>query len=846
MKFNLKNIRMLEFLLALGMLIFSVWFNLRLYHLEPTAKVDPNDNSFQFALVDRANTVWSFAKRHCPPGIFGIACVTNDLIDHWVPNWAQGYNLPFYYSHMPQIVIVGSWRMLSGVLGGMTLFAFYHWIIYFLLCFFPVVVFVALRAAGLPWLTAGIGAVLSTQLSTDGLYGLDPPSFLWRGYGLSSQLFSMIWLPLAIGFTYRFYNLPEPETGMLPDHPGARDIARRTMRELTDTVLPHSADKTRLRNFWIAVAFLIVTTAGHLGIGVMALLSAAVIAYTRPVEDFLRQRRFQEFWTGIITSTIRLGFLGAATVFFLAYWILPVLLYNNYHNISVWDPIWKFNSYGWKETMIRFFNGDLFDFGRVPAFTVLTLIGMVAATGVVFPLRELISGSTQNSRTEQDTDERRPPLFAFTLLFVFWMLLYFGRTTWGGLINLIPGMTEFHISRFIVGVHAIGLFLAPIGVASLGSAVAFLLFRFFSTRKKLAYADMPPYIAWIVTLVVLFLFARPIYRQTVYYNELNDKLIVQGNNNFDKVDANIQALFAKLRTLPPARVFAGRGGGWGKDFRVAETPMYMYISAYGINTALWLPETWSMNSDTEQYFSEDKAKDYDLYNLKWIAAPPDQKPQPFWKKLAENPFWTLYESPTTGYFTLGTRTQAVVAKKTDLINIVRLWIQSDAHKNGLFPQIAYKDSEVVPDVNVPVIRMTDEVSYRSASGDLLNIFAANPIYAGDKPNAELLGPEKDDTDQLFSTTVKVGQGCTECYLILKQTFHPDWRATVNGQTVKPIAVFPFFVGIPLDHPGVVEVKVWYAPHPWKLPLLTLSLLTAVGLLLSPVIYKKMKTGKARV
>src|SRR3989344_8968599 len=59
--------------------------------------------------------------------------------------------------------------------------------------------------------------------------------------------------------------------------------------------------------------------------------------------------------------------------------------------------------------------------------------------------------------------EHQRQYFPFFLLFIFWLILYFGRTTWGNLINLIPGMSEFHQSRFIVGVHVAGLFLIPIG-----------------------------------------------------------------------------------------------------------------------------------------------------------------------------------------------------------------------------------------------------------------------------------------------------------------------------------------------------------------------------------------------
>jgi hypothetical protein len=202
----------IELLIGIALTVYAVWFNLNLYKLEPTATTDPNDNNFQFALVDRANTVWDFARDKCSREFFLAypICHLSYMTDHWVPNWAQGYNVPYYYSHTPQIAIVASYRFFTSVhvIHGMSLFQYYHWIIYFLLCLFPIPLFIALRVIGLTWFMAGVGAVFGTHLSTDGLYGLDPSSFLWRGYGLSSQLYAMIFLPLSLAYSWRYINEP--------------------------------------------------------------------------------------------------------------------------------------------------------------------------------------------------------------------------------------------------------------------------------------------------------------------------------------------------------------------------------------------------------------------------------------------------------------------------------------------------------------------------------------------------------------------------------------------------------------------------------------------------------------
>ena len=82
----------LEHILGILLLIFAIGCGLWIYRLEPTATTDPNDNTFQYALVERTNVIFDYALK--------TRNITL-LFDHWVPNWAQGYNLPSYYSHIP-------------------------------------------------------------------------------------------------------------------------------------------------------------------------------------------------------------------------------------------------------------------------------------------------------------------------------------------------------------------------------------------------------------------------------------------------------------------------------------------------------------------------------------------------------------------------------------------------------------------------------------------------------------------------------------------------------------------------------------------------------------------------
>ena len=722
-------------LIGIIMVLFAIGFNLWTYRQEPTAKLDPNDNTFQYALVYRTNQIWDFANKTCPHSLFTIFCSLSYLTDHWVPNWAQGYNLPYYYSHLPQITIVASWRIFH--FG--SLFQYYHYVIYLLLCLFPLSLFVALRIIGLSWISAGIGALIASHLSTDGLYGLDPASFLWRGYGLSSQLFAMIWLPLAIAYAFRGKIKP-------------------------------------------AILTLALTTTGHLGIGIIAFFSIAIVG-------FKHLKKLPIIYGGVLLL--------------LGYWIIPILLGSNYHNISVWDPIWKFDSYGYREVLKNLFNGDLFDFSRFPILTLLVFVGIFVA---LFSIQH----------------------FAFGILFVFWLLFYFGRTTWGGLVNLIPSMEEFHLSRFIVGLHITGLFLIPIGID--------WIFEKTTLLNKLVLSVL------CVLLVLSLIFS--VYPQTLRYSSYNDTLIKQANDNFTNVDADTSLLLStindKLQTNP-SRVYFGRGGGWGKDFRVAETPMYLYMSTFGIPTLTWLPETWSPNSDTEQYFSEDVAAHYRLYNIKYVVTPidlPKDNIQPFWKPLMTGKTWRLYTvdvgdpshlgnigNLSYGYISTGIRPAIISSSKQNFTNVVRLWIQSDTHTKGLYPKLTF-DKDYPKNTGLPNFRMIDEVTYQIPDGTRHNLFSEPPLYLsplGNLGDLMKITSQSQDSDMVFRATVEAKEGCSECLVILHQTYHPSWKATIDGKSAETLIVFPFYTAVKLESAGTQEIVFSYEPSMLKKLLLFVSL-----------------------
>jgi len=899
-----NNITIEKFIGVL-LVLFAIGFNLWVYRLEPSALVDPNDNAFQYALVDRTNQIWSFADKKCsspkegshPMGWkdailpflpFRTFCQVSYLADHWVPNWAEGYNLPYYYSHIPQILIVASWRLLSSAIQQfnnitISLYSYYHLVIYLLLCFFPLSVYLALRVLRLTALTSGLGALIASQISTDGLYGLDPPSFLWRGWGLSSQLFAMIFLPLAIAHTWKFLQ------------------SNLTIYQYNNVTMGNKLKKWIVsmisqKDFILGVMFLTFTTAGHLGLGMIAFLSIAAIAISPFVASFLaspsqiaillycyiakrkntanRQQYNNITIQQLFVPIKKLFILFGLTILILSYWIVPAFLGDMYHNFSVWDPLWKFNSYGVFEILKNFFNGDLFDFGRFPVLTLLVLIGLFTS---LWSSNNLTIQQYNNDKKTLLTEKSLGCYFPFGLLFIFWFLMYFGRSTWGGLLDFIPGLKEFHQSRFLIGVHLAGLFLIPIGIQ-------FLIQQF----SNLAIQQSNQIVKWlycyIVKMIVIIGVILLVYPQTIRYATHNDFLIKRANADYLKIKPDIDSLISKLSALGstrPGRVYSGRGGSWGRSLRVAETPLYMYLSTYGLPTVLWLPETWSPNSDTEQFMSEDNLYHYLLYNIRYIVTPnpPVGEPMPFWKLLKETPSWRLYEvskasnvsmqkssdtfdtsdTSSFGYLAAGIRPAIVASSKYDFINLIHLWIQSDYPKQGLYPQLLLSNNLTMQQFNnllnnnLPRFTMRDEATYetpaRNASSPadaggpdlkLHSLFSEPPRYSisqqcNNVNNITILS-QKDEADMVFTAKIEVKQSCPESLVILRQSYHPSWRATIDGEPVEPINVFPFYNAILIKDPGIHEVVFSYQPSPVKIVLLVLSLISLIALISLSVVY----------
>ncbi len=817
----------LAWIILAATIIFHLWLN----YPETQILADPNDNIFQYSLIARTDWVWE--NYGCP---LSLSCLPN-LTDHNVPAWAEGYPLPFYYSHIPQIATVSSYRLIVKPLTSLfqlsySLYQYYNLTKYLLLCLFPLSVFFALRLVGFNPLFSALGAFFASNFSTDGLYGIDPPSFLWRGYGLTSQLYAMIFFPLALAFIYK-------------------TLANPSFSFSFPLKITHSFKSIIKSDFFFSILFLTLTFAGHLGMGIIAVISTIPFLF------------FDLKIKHIIGRIKKLIIIFAIVVFLLAYWIIPVFLYSNYHIISFWDPIWKFDSYGWFEVIRQFFQGEIFDWGRLPVVTILVIIGFFMMLA--------------NNR-----------LFPFSLLFAMWFLLYFGRTTWGGLINFIPGMSDFHQHRFIVGLQIAAIFLIPAGIEYIFNLISNLIrcladqISNFQIKNLIRNAliltagdargrspdgarvkehrregnsrqnPLIKIIIFILTAAVVVLLGYLTIKQTINYASLNNKWIGEANYAYLYDKKNFDELISYLNSLTPARVYAGRPGNWGKNFRLGSTEMYMLLGISGLDVSQFLPETWSMMSENEQNFDERLPEDYDLLNIRYIIAPQNQgfpKEASLSKKFG--PF-EVYEIPTSGWFDVVSSPMFVKTDKTNFINLVHLWHRSYPRRWKMHPIITVEKNAAIPPGTEKAIEMINEVSYKDISNSSnqsnppnksQNIFTDFPfVFLEATVSARLTENIKDGTGtealisqekverQTYSAKIKIPDKCPNCLVMFKMSYHPDWQVKIDGRLVNKYAVFPFYLAVKVP-PGEHTVEFTYLPNTLKVALIIIEVLTVVSIII---------------
>lgn len=650
-----------------------------------------------------------------------------DPTDPWLSTITEGFPLFHHYQHLPHLVL-GALRWLLG--DTVSSLALLRGSQLLLLLAFPWSVArttsrFADRSAGC---FAGISAVL---LATDGLYGLDLSSYGWNGVGLTTQL----WGAVLLGPTWVV----------------TRDAIH---------------GRRRLAAAVVLMALLILT---HALLAWVAALTTVVWCFEprgpwplRRLVRRLRRDRARGGWritTDLRARLIRTGVIIGAASAATSYFLVPFFLDRHVMNRSVWEATHKYDAYGLVWTVRALTSGDLLDGSRQLRWPVLTVLLAVGLVLFVLPRTWRVPFSRA----------RR----ALVLLFGFWLLLFFGRAFWGGLVALLPLSNDLHFHRLIVPVQLVALVL----IGSTSATLWRLAFARFGSRSARA----------LIIAVTAAVFAQPALERARTFT-VRHQWLRQTRAAIARDQGQLDALLGRLRELPPARAYAGRAPNWGGRYRLGAVPVYARLTAEGIDNLGYLYHALSLNADVEGYLDETRPAQFALFNVGYFVAPSWKQPPVFARRIAEAGDHSLYAIESGGLFDLVRAAGSFAGNRADWFDGTRRWLASEAVEAKLHPVFIIADE--IPVGAWPITELSFATSVAPRLGWTSN---------------ETVEPGR------MAVTVHVEE---PCYLLAKATFHPNWRVTVDGAPREAVMLAPAFLGVALS-PGQHQVELRYQPRPLR-------------------------------
>ena len=487
-------------------------------------------------------------------------------LDSWVSFSSMGY--PVWRSYQPLVHWISAAAMAVGApfAESGSVFGFLTWLA---LCLHPLAFFLASRMLGVGRFGAGIAALICLApvgVGNLNAFGVGYGSYVWTGSGLTTQMWAIPLLVLAIGAA-----------------PSA----------LTD-------GGSRAR-----AALLIGATAlCHLIFGYAAAVSVAALAVLLPRRD--------EPEAGP-RRAVRLAILGAGTASLCAFVVVPALLDGDFVNHSVWEPAWKWRSHGAPTLVGALLTGDLLDAGRVPVLTSM-LAGSAVAAG--FRWRSA----------------RARALLGLTLL---WLLLAFGRTTWGALLPTALVNEHIHLHRFVAVFQACSVLLIGLGVD--------LLVRWLSTRPRWALAGA----------VAVILAVTPVLRERADSLRATATLGVQHRLEVQAeagdFDSALELLDTSMQSAP-GRIFAGLAARWGRQFKLGVAPAYHALGVRGLDVASHLWHSMSLPSDALLAIDDRSADHLRRFGIGYVLTDLGRAPAEGLTALGQVGRFRVWAVPEAGYF----------------------------------------------------------------------------------------------------------------------------------------------------------------------------------------------------
>jgi len=487
---------------------------------------------------------------------------------------------------------------------------------------------------------------------------------------------------------------------------------------------------------------------------------------------------------------LRLAGLGLATALLSAWLLIPLMTDGAFINHSRWEDAWKWDSFGARNVARKLITGEVLDFGRIPVLTILALAG-----AVVIAARWI---------ARQETAGERITLAGTCAT----LLLWCGRPAWDGLLD-VAGLGDVPLHRLVGGVHFFVVMLAAYGwIAAVGgfaTAVSWLRWpppKRATSVLRVAWRFRAQLIAGALGAAVL----APALVERGGFLKVNHDWGYDTIAAISKERADIDAA-VDLCKLRGGRAYAGMAGGWGKDFAWKWTPFYSFLSLERVPSVSYLYHAMALTSDIMVRFDETNAAHWRLFDVRTAVAPPDRELPAFAKEIARFGRLAVFEGPGHGAFDVVEVAAAVRCDRRSFYDVVDAWLtsQGPAQRRVLAIDLGGR---------FPIDGMQSQP-------------ADTRLPWGDDADPGRVVEEHHDGDAVHEAIVETDEDGAA--VMLRLTWHPRWRATVDGLPVKTLHVTPGFVAVRVPA-GRHDVRFAYEPGGAKTALLVMAGLVFIGLL----------------
>ncbi len=502
------------------------------------------------------------------------------------------------------------------------------------------------------------------------------------------------------------------------------------------------------RSYLWACLFIALTAAFHYETGYLAFLPIVLWTVVGPRNFKVRLKRALVMAIGSLTLS--------------AWVIVPLLIYRGSTSVNEFlqnSP--DVNSYGARQVLSWLFTGKLFDFGRLPVITLFVGAGLIACL----------------ARWRRDTRSR-----ALTLMFVVSLVLFFGRTTLGPVINLLPGSKELFLRRFVVGVHMSGVLLAGVGAVAVGQVIRFAVYRLRGDYVERWLSRAPKrLIARVLLAAVIVAVTSPMWVELNRTDSSNASFMgVQRSVSVLQVQMN--RLVAKVKQIGGGRTYAGMlFTGWGPKFRLGAVPVVEDLSVDQVPEIGFTNRSASLMSDPEADMIDTNPADYALFGIRFVILPTSRRPPQGARLLERAGPYVLWFLPRNGYVqVVDTFGPPLVEDRSHMGADSLSFLRSSLASSDLYPVVSFGG--------------------RSAASPTLTSRTRPPGLPG-----SVLSQRSDLQEGEFTTTVNANRTAV---VLLKVSWDPGWTVTVDGKPAKTEMIAPAYVGVRVTK-GTHVVKFLY-------------------------------------